>query len=128
MAIAQLPKVLKGYDSTQGASLKTYASLKFRNALRDTLLQHQELNSRTDWGVLRKVSQKCLVEALQMAGLSTETIASYRLAWSCYKACHAPQTSQIRQLTTPDAQTWEAIATLYHQQRHLTHVPATSPD
>ena len=128
MAIAQLPKVLKGYDS-RGASLKTYASLRFKNALRDALRQQQELNRRTDWGVLRKVSQKCLVEALQMAGLSTETIASYCLAWSCYKACHAPNAdAQTRQLTAPDAEIWEAIASRYNQQRHLTQVPAASPE
>jgi RNA polymerase sigma factor (sigma-70 family) len=118
VAIADLPNVLKGYSPSQGASLKTYASISFSNTLRDTLRQRQETNSRTDWGLLRKVSQRQVMEALESEGLSAEIIASYRLAWTCFKTCYAPsEATSTRRLPRPELATWEAIATLYNQQR-----------
>jgi RNA polymerase sigma factor (sigma-70 family) len=119
MAIVELPKILKDYHSKQGASLKTYASLCFRNAIRDRLRQQREADGRTDWGLLRKLSQKRLTEVLQMAGLSAVTIARYQLAWTCFKTYCAPRdTPSDRQLAAPDRDTWTAIAQLYNRQRH----------
>ncbi|MBD3885417.1 sigma-70 family RNA polymerase sigma factor [Phormidium tenue FACHB-886] len=124
IAVTTVPKVLENYRSEQGASLKTYAILRFSNAIRDALRQHQETSRRTDWGLLRKVSQKCLTEALQMAGLSAESVAQYRLAWTSFKLLYAPNDAATRQLAAPDAKTWQAIAQLYNQQR-LRQAPAS---
>lgn len=127
LAIATLPKVLQGYRSEQGASLKTYALLSFSNAIRDSFRQQQEASRRTDWGLLRKVSQKCLIEALQMAGQSPDTIARYRLAWTSFKTLYAP--TATRQLAAPDAKTWEAIAQLYHRQlSNISEASLISPE
>lgn len=116
-AIFELPKILKDYNSSQGASLKTYANLRFRNAIRDRLRQQRETDCRTDWGLLRKLSQKRLVEVLQQAGLSIEAIARYRLAWTCFKVYCAPTDAPAtRQLTQPDRTMWNAITTLYNVQ------------
>jgi RNA polymerase sigma factor (sigma-70 family) len=132
IAIASLPLVLKGYNPQQGASLKTYASIVFNNTLRDTLRQRREAGSRTDWGLLRKLSQKQLVESLQAAGLSEVAIASYRLAWTCFKTFGAPsQTPATRQLSGFDRSTWVAIAQLYNTQRlhqPLHSLPAATPE
>jgi RNA polymerase sigma factor (sigma-70 family) len=118
IAIATLPVVLKGYNPTQGASLKTYANLVFSNKLRDTLRQQGEANSRTDWGLLRKISQKQLVESLQAAGFSEKAIANHRLAWTCFKTFCAPsETPATRQLSAPDRATWASITQLYNTQR-----------
>lgn len=126
IAIATLPRLLQGYNP-QGASLKTYASLHFNNVIRDTLRQQREANRRTDWGLLRKISQKQLVEALQMAGFAEDTIASYRLAWHCFKTGWAPSSALGAQhLSAPDSAAWAAIADLYNNQRrhHNLAVPA----
>lgn len=128
IAIASLPIVLKGYNPSQGASLKTYASLVFNNTLRDTLRQQKEAGSRTDWGLLRKISQKQLVESLQAAGFSEKAIANYRLAWICFKTYCAPsETPGTRQLSKPDSSTWIAIAQLYNNQRLRQIPPIESP-
>ncbi|NJL19846.1 MAG: sigma-70 family RNA polymerase sigma factor [Leptolyngbyaceae cyanobacterium SM1_3_5] len=114
---------MQSYCSEQGASLKTYALLSFSNTIRDRSRQQQGASRRTDWGLLRKVSQKCLIEALQAAGRSPDTIAQYRLAWTSFKALYAP-TAANRQLAVPDANTWKAIAQLYDRQsasNSLTH-------
>jgi RNA polymerase sigma factor (sigma-70 family) len=125
IAIARLPVVLRGYNPNQGASLKTYASLVFSNTLRDTLRQRREADSRTDWGLLRKLSQKQLVESLEAAGFSAVTIASYRLAWTCFKTfCASSETPGTRQLSKPDRTTWVAIVQLYNTQR-LRQLPPT---
>jgi RNA polymerase sigma factor (sigma-70 family) len=116
MAIATVPALLKSYSPAQGASLATYARLCFSNAIRDVLRQQREMTSRSDWGLLRKVSQKQVIEALQASGLGAEQIAAYRRAWMAYKTCWAGQTAATRQLSAPDAQTWQAIASLYNTQ------------
>lgn len=118
IAIATLPIVLKGYNPNSGASLKTYANLVFNHTLRDTLRQRREVESRTDWGLLRKISQKQLVESLQAAGCSEPAIANYRLAWTCFKTFCAPsETPGTRQLSAPDRATWATITQLYNTQR-----------
>lgn len=123
IAIATLPFVLKGYNPSQGASLKTYANLVFSNKLRDALRQQGEANSRTDWGLLRKISQKQLVESLQAAGFSEKAIANYRLAWTCFKTFCAPnETPATRQLSAPERAIWTNITQLYNTQR-LRQVP-----
>ncbi|HAX75493.1 MAG TPA: group 3/4 sigma-70 RNA polymerase sigma factor [Cyanobacteria bacterium UBA11372] len=123
IAIATLPFVLKGYNPSQGASLKTYASIVFGNKLRDALRQQGEANSRTDWGLLRKLSQKQLVESLEAAGFSESAIANYRLAWTCFKTFCAPtETPGTRQLSAPNRAMWANITQLYNTQR-LRQVP-----
>lgn len=124
IAIATLPKVLQTYRAEQGASLKTYARLSFRNTIRDRLRHQQESSRRTDWGLLRKVSQKCLIEALQVGGLSEDAIARYRLAWTSFKRLYQPTTTATRQLAAPDAETWQAIANFYSRQRSEAIDPA----
>jgi RNA polymerase sigma factor (sigma-70 family) len=121
MAIAVLPKILADYESSHSASLKTYATLAFGNAIRDTLRQQREANHRTDWGLLRKLSQKQLIESMQMAGFSVDAIALDRLAWTCFKTYCAPtQTPSTRALSQPD---WEEIAKLYNSQTQQKSTP-----
>lgn len=118
MAIAQFDKVLKGFDLNQGFSLKSYATTVFRNLLAENLRQRHEVAICTDWALLRKVSQKQLVESLQNTGLSPETVTCYLLAWNCFKLIYVPtQAGVTRKLPKPDRATWEAIAALYNKER-----------
>lgn len=127
IAIAALPSILETYSPEQGASLKTYAGLVFSNTIRDSLRRQREANSRTDWGLLRKISQKQLIEALQAAGFSTDVIASYRLAWTSFKTFCTPSGSPAtRQLSRPTSIIWEAIARSYNAQRQ--QLPTPNPD
>jgi RNA polymerase sigma factor (sigma-70 family) len=112
IAIVALPKILADYQPSQTASLKTYASLAFGNAIRDTLRQQRQADQRTDWGLLRKLSQKQFVESLQMSGFSAEAIAQERLAWTCFKTYCAPDQNP-KQLSQPN---WEEIAKFYNTQ------------
>ncbi|MEA5504785.1 sigma-70 family RNA polymerase sigma factor [Halotia wernerae UHCC 0503] len=117
MAIAQVDRVLKGFNPEQGSTLKNYASIIFGSAIRETLRQRHEVDICTDWGLLRKISQKRLQESLQNAGLSSETITTYVLAWNCFKTLYLPtKASNSRQLSSPDHETWEAIAQAYNSQ------------
>lgn len=118
MAMAQVDKVLKGFNAQQGFSLKNYASITLSNLIRESLRQRQEVDICTDWALLRKLSQKRLTEALQTVGLASDTIASYILAWSCFKTLYVPkQATGSQKLTKPDSDTWDAITRLYNQER-----------
>lgn len=117
MAIASVDKVLKGFNPNQGFILKNYASVIFGSVIRETLRQRGEIDICTEWGMLRKISQKRLVESLQNAGLSPETITAYVLAWNCFKTLYIPkQPNATRQLPRPDDHTWSAIAQAYNSQ------------
>jgi RNA polymerase sigma factor (sigma-70 family) len=117
MAIAQSDKVFKNFDSQQGFNFKTYASATLNSLIRETLRQRQEVDICTDWGLLRKVSQKRLTEALQQAGLASGALAQHLLAWNCFKLAYVPkQASATRRLPKPEPETWAAIARLYHQE------------
>ncbi|WP_414545604.1 sigma-70 family RNA polymerase sigma factor [Nostoc sp. CCY0012] len=119
IAIAQVDKVLKGYNPSHNSTLKGYASIVFGSTIRDILRQRREVDICTDWGLLRKISQKRLQESLQNAGLSPDTIHSYIVAWQCFKTLYVPTISgNSRQLSRPDDQLWQDIAQAYTAQNN----------
>jgi RNA polymerase sigma factor (sigma-70 family) len=131
IAIAGVDKVLKGFDSNQGFNLKNYASITFSNLIRELLRQRQEIDICSDWALLRKLSQKRLLESLQNAGLDANTIERYVLAWNSWKTIYVPERAgSTRKLTKPDTATWKAITELYnHEIRGLQpSVAPTNPE
>lgn len=117
MAIAQVNTVLKRFNPDRNTSLRAWANLAFPSLLRDILRQRQEADLCTNWGLLRKVSKKRLLEALQHAGLPVDKIAQYRLAWMCFQAQYVQAQPDSLQLPEINSQFWEAIARLYNTQR-----------
>jgi RNA polymerase sigma factor (sigma-70 family) len=119
VAIAGIEKVLKGFNPDRGFNLKNYASVIFANVIRENLRQRQEVDICTPWALLRKLSQKRLVESLEAAGLSADTIARYVLAWRCFKTLYVPAVGEntSRQLPQPEQETWQAITSLYNRER-----------
>lgn len=117
LAIAHLDKILKGFNPQQGFSFKTYASATLSSLIRESLRQRQEVDICTDWGLLRKTSQKRLTEALQTRGLAAGVITRFILMWRCFNTLYLPQqASGTRKLPKPDANTWRAIAQLYNAE------------
>lgn len=119
MVITSVDKILKGFKPNMGFNLNNYASAIFSNEIKEILRSHNEIDISTNWRLLRKLTQKRLVESLQNVGLSGETIQRYVLAWKCYQALYAPQhPTGTRQLSKPDDSTWIAIAQLYNSEHH----------
>ena len=119
LAIAQLDKVLQGFNSEQGFDLKNYAAKTFRSFIRDYLRQRKEADICSDWSLLRKVSQKRLKLALADQGLSKADIAAGVMLWQAYKLVYVPsEKTGTRQLDAPNEETWQAIAAQYNQSRH----------
>ncbi|WP_414529634.1 sigma-70 family RNA polymerase sigma factor [Nodularia chucula] len=119
IAISQVDKVLKGYNPSHSSNLNSYASIVFSNAIRETLRQMREVDICTDWGLLRKISQRRLEESLLNLGLSSETINAYILVWQCFKTLYIPtKTANSRQLSRPDEEIWQAIAKQYNTQNN----------
>lgn len=116
IAIAEVSDVLRGYNPDRGASLKTYAGMAFTSALRDALRQRQVVDLCTDWSLLRRVSRKRLLETLQHAGLSGQTVVLYQVAWNCFRAKYVPS-SPTEKLPKPDAAFWEEVLRLYRHEQ-----------
>lgn len=118
IAIAHIDKVLKGFNSSQSFTLKSYASLTFSNVIKDILRQRREVDICTPWALLNKLSKTRLVKSLQNAGFTSETIARYILAWTCFKTIYvSTRSTATRYLPKPEPTTWEAIAKLYNSER-----------
>ncbi|MEM8779213.1 MAG: sigma-70 family RNA polymerase sigma factor [Cyanobacteria bacterium P01_G01_bin.49] len=119
IALSNLDRILQGFDPLQNGNLKSYASVIFANNIRETLRQRQEIDICSPWALLRKLSQKRLVESLKQAGLASGTVDCYVLVWKCFKTHYVPSSgSKTRQLPKPDEATLEAIAKEYHQERY----------
>ncbi|MGM3305788.1 sigma-70 family RNA polymerase sigma factor [Anabaena sp. WFMT] len=116
IAIAQVPKILKGCDPDQKASLKSYSTVAFGNIIRDALRQKQEIDYANDWSLLLKLSRKRLQEALQNAGVTDDIIARYLLAWKSFTDGYILSKSPgVRKLQRPDQDTWDTITQLYNR-------------
>ncbi|MBN4002945.1 sigma-70 family RNA polymerase sigma factor [Nostoc sp. LPT] len=117
MAIAHINKILKTFNPQYSSHLKAYAQLAFESIIKDALRLHREADICSDWALLHKLSRKRLVQSLQNAGFNAESIESYVLAWECFKELYTGDNTKIRQLSKPDARTWEAISNLYNAER-----------
>lgn len=115
IAIANVDRILNGYNPDYGSSLKAYAYTAFGNFIRDQLRQQQEVNISSDWGLLRRLSQTQLTRALQAAGfVQTE---AYILLWQCFMAICTPEPgSLVRGLPAPSEEQLDAIAKRYNRQ------------
>lgn len=118
IAIAAVPKILKACDPDASGSLKAYAASAFTSVVRDYARQNREADFSSNWGLLLRVSRKCLREALENSGLDAATIERYLLAWTCFESIFLPQkTPQMRHLSAPDSATWLKIASSYNKMR-----------
>ncbi|MEO1429233.1 MAG: sigma-70 family RNA polymerase sigma factor [Cyanobacteria bacterium J06632_19] len=119
MANAEVETVLKYFNPKKSSSLKAYAMMAIKSQLRDILRQRKEAYTCTNWALLRKVSKKLFLEALENAGLSTVQISQYRLAWSGFKELYLQNhPGSAKSLPQPTPQLWEAIANFYNQSKH----------
>jgi RNA polymerase sigma factor (sigma-70 family) len=123
MANAEVEIILRDFNSEKSSSLKYYAVLAMSTRLRDILRQRKEADICTNWALLRKVSKKVVLEALNQAGLSPTAIAQHRLAWTCFKELYTHQTSGTNKLPAPNREQWEAITNLYNRERQTLLVP-----
>jgi RNA polymerase sigma factor (sigma-70 family) len=118
IANSEIETILKQFNADKCSSLKVYATIAFPSRLKDILRQRKEADICTNWALLRKVSRKLFLAALEQAGLSPMIIAQYRLAWACFKELYVQnQPGGIKALPEPDCQMWEAIANLYNRER-----------
>ncbi len=114
IAIANVDRILKGYNPDYGSSLKAYARTAFGNYLRDQLRQSHAINISSDWGLLRRLSKTQLKQALLTGGfVRTEP---YILLWQCFKAVCPPEPSKLaRGLSAPSEAQLNAIIEHYNQ-------------
>jgi RNA polymerase sigma factor (sigma-70 family) len=118
MAFARFDRVLLGFNAEQGGNFQNYASATLNALLRECLRQRQEIDICSDWGLLRKLSQKRLHEALAAMGFSEGESEKYRLVWQGFKLLYTPeQATKTRRLPKPENETLVAIATYYNQER-----------
>lgn len=132
IAIANADRILDCYNPAYGSNLGAYARIAFGNRIRDHLRQQQEVNISSDWGLLRRVSQTQLTQALQTVGFVQ--VNGRILIWQCFRAICTPEPGRSsRGLAAPTDDQFAKIAQRFNQQRHQLAVehqdePLTSQD
>ncbi len=116
--VTKTDKVLQGFKPNMGFNIKNYASAIFSSELKELLRQQKEVDISTDWRLLRKVTQKRLVESLENAGLNPQIVERYVILWKSYQALYAPRKEKgTRKLSSPEDAVWQSIAELYNKER-----------
>lgn len=117
IAIVHSPRILRGYNPDYGSKLKAYAHTAFGNYIRDQLRQQQEIHISSDWGLLRRLSQTQLNEALLAVGFIHT--APLLLLWQCFRAVCTPTPGRsARGLSDPSDDQLHAIARRFQQLSH----------
>jgi RNA polymerase sigma factor (sigma-70 family) len=130
LAISCADKVLQGFNPERSSNLAGYAYFKFQNLIKDGLIKSglPDACIRSDWSLLQNCSEKLLRKSLQQQGINTD-IERYILAFSCFKAIYVPQQPRgNRQMSVPDAATWNAITQAYNQNNSQLSQPTCNPD
>lgn len=128
IASVDIDKVLKGFKPQMGFTLKNYGNAVFSGKLKELLRQRQEIDISTNWKLLRRLTQKRLIESLENFGMSSKMVECYTLAWKCYQTLYTPtQRNKFCKLRRPQLKTWESIAALYNSQR-LTELSSSAPE
>ncbi|MBW4565775.1 MAG: sigma-70 family RNA polymerase sigma factor [Mojavia pulchra JT2-VF2] len=117
IAISRVQKILKRFNPEYSKNLKAYAEFAFEGAIKDSLRLNQEIDICSDCALLHKISRKRLVNSLTNAGLNSQIIDSYVLAWECFKEIYTSDSKTTRKLAKPDSATWQVITDLYNRQR-----------
>lgn len=117
MANAELEIILINFNPKKSYKLRNYAVMTVFSRLKEILRQRKEVNICSNWLLLRQVSTKIFIEALSTAGLSPNTIAQHRLAWTCYKELYVYQPSGKNKSSEPNRQMWKGITDLYNRKR-----------
>ncbi|NEP63737.1 MAG: sigma-70 family RNA polymerase sigma factor, partial [Symploca sp. SIO2G7] len=127
IAIANAERILNGYNPDYGSNLKAYARTAFGNCIRDQLRQQQEVNISSDWGLLRRLSQTQLTQALLTAGfIQTETPI---LIWQCFKAICIPEPGRTsRGLSAPSQAQLVAIGNRFRLHCYQSKNPGASAE
>lgn len=106
------------YKSAKG-SLKSYAQMRLRDAIRVVIYKGQEADKYSDWGLLQSgLSKKALKNALQKVGVNEPQLSRCLLAWQGFKevgTLSAPKGS--RQLPPPTDKQLATIAEYYNECR-----------
>jgi RNA polymerase sigma factor (sigma-70 family) len=118
VAIADLPKLLQGFDPSKPTGLKPYANTVFGNCVRDYLRQRQEVDVCSDWGLLQKISRKRLLDALTANSFDRVNCDRYYLAWKALTTNHHSEPSpKLRKISAPDAKAWQLIEQTFDRER-----------
>ena len=107
------------YDSAKG-SLKSYAQMRLKDAIRAVIYKGQEKDKYSDWGLLKSgLSKEFLTKALQKkVGVNEPQLSRCLLAWQGFKEVGALSALKgSRQLPPPTDKQLATIAEYYNECR-----------
>lgn len=115
--LAQPLQLLKAYDPKWGTKLKTYAQHRLELQLVQKLYAIRGWQQSTDWGLLRRVSNRQLKEAVKRhQSVSGKELAAHQLAVNSFKEVYAPIPGQSsRRLAEPTLGQWQTMVQQYNQ-------------
>jgi len=112
--VADPQKLLKSYQVDLGSKIRNYAQNRLEDKIADSAYAQQNWIRASDWGLLRKISQRRRKELLSLWGLSPEKLNQYLLAWNCFEQIYTPtKEKKPGKLNAPTEQKFLQILELY---------------
>lgn len=116
MAVANVRLALAKFSPERSSHLKAFVQVFLASSLKSTLRQRRQVDFCTTWGLLRKTSQKRLLEAL--AGFPPHEHDQSRLLFIGFQTLYVPtHAGGSARLPEPDEQLWQGLADFYNQKR-----------
>lgn len=116
LLIAEPLKLLKKYQTNLGGKITHYAQRRLEDYIADSAYAHNQWDRASDWGLLRKISQRRRKELLTLLGISQHKINQYLLVWQCFNEIFTNlKEKKQRQLSAPTEQQFSKMVDLYQQ-------------
>ena len=131
-AVVQPIKILKNYKIEGGSKITTYAQLRLKTIIGDSIYRHRQWKLSTNWGLLKKVSKSKRKLILQeTGGLTGNLLTEYLLLWQCYvDLANSTKKTKYNSISAPNSQQLKLINQQYHllSEKYLTIESKLSED
>ncbi|MGB3205760.1 MAG: sigma-70 family RNA polymerase sigma factor [Crinalium sp.] len=102
------------------SSLKNYIEYRLKSAIIDAIYKEYRVGKYSDWGLLKRLTQRRLQDALKSVGCFEPEVSRYCLAWkNCFLEIYTPtqRDKSSRRLPQPTVEQFQIMAELYNQMR-----------
>ncbi|NET29825.1 sigma-70 family RNA polymerase sigma factor [Okeania sp. SIO1I7] len=114
-------KISDLYDNSK---VKNYASIALKNYLLAVVNKHNNLNRYSEWGILRNITKKTLINTLREVGFNEPKLSSLILAWKAFNAIYIPKKIPgyaSSRLKIPTSEEFNSMADYYNKQQSLNY-------
>jgi RNA polymerase sigma factor (sigma-70 family) len=109
-------KILKNYQIHGASKITTYAQIRLKTIITDSIYRNRKWKLLTNWGLLKKIGKSQRKQVLkEVGGLKQEQLQEYLLVWQCYVDNAVPShKSKSNSLSSPNSTQLQLMTNQYN--------------